>query len=683
MFLLGISLKNSFIISYNFQNLHSKIKKKARERMKFYSNLKEFFKYVISTKIEPSIAEEIRLKDSTFVRFRAYGKKFHLHLNEDHSILSPSTKVFINGAKTIQLKLKNIPGSSIYTGIVRGENQSSVSGYFHKNSFVGRIELTEDIYYLEMASLYLIQDRYKDKVIIYKQKDVLPPGCRMVNGRRICEERVMNDVISVDKVNFSEGFNGKKIVEDIVFVENQLTCDVEVLADHTFVEFFKGSRPQIIAEMLYHVKVSDKVFRNTDLDNDLVPEGIGFNVEKITIIEDKNRPDYPLNFITSDSTKYLTEFAKKYRHDSCMALAFCHRDFDGGVVGKAFLKGLCHHSTFGSLNTDVGIATNLNGGVVISRSIVSIILAHEIGHTFGSPHDKPGDAVCAPGDKNRAIGNYIMYPVASDGYFRNNWIFSPCSKKELYETIYSQQGHCLKKKSKSVCGNGITELGEECDCGRRDACAETDKCCNPPGSKAECTLKKYTATFCSPREGDCCNEKCEIISKEKNHKCFSYIPCQIPILTCDGTSPVCPRIPLADGTPCLGSSSTCRHGVCTSNVCSDNGLEHCECASKNDECHICCLDASRNCRTTQSLGLFQPNRRIYVKVPGTSCHNNKGICLSNGTCSLEKPHWDRYRRHWFRIFWPFFLFLPLLILLLFIVFIYQYLTKIYPLKNVD
>ncbi|XP_023226412.1 disintegrin and metalloproteinase domain-containing protein 10-like [Centruroides sculpturatus] len=605
--------------------------------MKFYSNLKEFFKYVISTKIEPSIAEEIRLKDSTFVRFRAYGKKFHLHLNEDHSILSPSTKVFINGAKTIQLKLKNIPGSSIYTGIVRGENQSS--------------------------------------------KDVLPPGCRMVNGRRICEERVMNDVISVDKVNFSEGFNGKKIVEDIVFVENQLTCDVEVVADHTFVEFFKGSRPQIIAEMLYYMKVSDNIFKNTDLDDDLVPEGIGFNVEKITIIEDKNRPDYPLNFITSDSTKYLAEFAENYRQDSCITLAFCHREFEGGVIGRAFLKGLCQHSVESNMSptnmrpTNVGIATNRSRKKAVPRSIVSIALAHEIGHLFGIPHDTPGNAVCSPGERDIINGNYLMYPILANGHSRNNWIFSPCSKSNLLETIYSDQAHCLRKKSKSVCGNGITELGEECDCGRRDTCTETDKCCNPPGSKAECTLKKYTATFCSPREGDCCNEECEVIPKEKNHKCFSYIPCQTPILTCDGTSPACPRIPLADGTTCLKASGTCRRGVCIRKACSDNDLEHCECPSKNDECHICCLDESRNCRTTQSLGLFQRNRRIYVKAPGTYCHSDKGVCISNGTCMLQKRYWSGSWDHWFEVFCPFIFFLTLLILFLFIVIRYQYLTK--------
>ncbi|XP_067128824.1 disintegrin and metalloproteinase domain-containing protein 10-like [Centruroides vittatus] len=641
-----------------------------------HSNLNLIQKFeIINTKIEPSIAEEIRLKDSTFVRFRAYGKKFHLHLNEDRSILSPSTKVYINGAKTIQLKLRNIPGSSIYTGIVRGENQSSVSGYFHKNSFVGRIELTEDTYYLEMASLYLIQDRYKDKVIIYKQKDVLPPGCKTVNGRRICEERVMNDVISIDKLNFSESFNGKKVVEDIVFVENQLTCDVEVVADHTFVEFYKGSRPQIIAEMLYYMKVSDNIFKNTDLDDDLVPEGIGFNVEKITIIEDKNRPDYPLNLNISNSQQLLIEFAENYRQHSCMTLAFCHRDFDGGVIGRAFLKGVCQHSVDGNRSSNVGIATNRSRKWAIPRSIVSLALTHEIGHILGVSHDIPGHVVCAPGERDIINGNYLMYPIVANGRSRNNWIFSPCSKKDLRETIYSEQGHCLRKKSKSVCGNGITELGEECDCGSRDVCEETDKCCNPPGSKAECTLKNYTATFCSPREGDCCNEECEIIPKEKNRKCFSYFPCQIPILTCDGTSPACPRIPLADGTPCLGSSRTCRHGVCTSNVCSDNGLEHCECTSKNDECHICCLDATRNCRTTQSLGFFQPNKKIYAKVPGTYCHSNKGVCLSNGTCMLQKRYWSRSRDHSFGVFCPFILFLPLLILFLFTVFRCQYLTK--------
>ncbi len=44
--------------------------------------------------------------------------------------------------------------------------------------------------------------------------------------------------------------------------------------------------------------------------------------------------------------------------------------------------GICDN---GNLNT--GLLTSLNYGQVVSPSVSTIVLAHEIGHNFGSEHD--------------------------------------------------------------------------------------------------------------------------------------------------------------------------------------------------------------------------------------------------------------------------------------------------------
>ena len=58
--------------------------------------------------------------------------------------------------------------------------------------------------------------------------------------------------------------------------------------------------------------------------------------------------------------------------------------------------------------------------------------------------------------------------------------------------------HCLEQvTSKSICGNGIIEDGEECDCGGQQTCGvlEPGNCCN----FSSCKLREHA--FCSVSNG--------------------------------------------------------------------------------------------------------------------------------------------------------------------------------------
>ena len=52
---------------------------------------------------------------------------------------------------------------------------------------------------------------------------------------------------------------------------------------------------------------------------------------------------------------------------------------------------------------------------VNSTSLVTLLCAH---HVIGNP------ALCTP-------GNYIMYPMATDGTHRNNLLFSDCARMSM------------------------------------------------------------------------------------------------------------------------------------------------------------------------------------------------------------------------------------------------------------
>ena len=68
----------------------------------------------------------------------------------------------------------------------------------------------------------------------------------------------------------------------------------------------------------------------------------------------------------------------------CLAYRFTNRDFDGGVLGLAYVasEGLAGGICDRNLNT--GIVTILNYRQRVPREVTVLTLAHEIGHNFGS-----------------------------------------------------------------------------------------------------------------------------------------------------------------------------------------------------------------------------------------------------------------------------------------------------------
>lgn len=95
-----------------------------------------------------------------------------------------------------------------------------------------------------------------------------------------------------------------------------------------------------------------------------------------------------------------------------IAHLFSGRDFDGGVVGLAYIGVLC------SFNFGYGIDQDFNG-----NTTSALIFAHELGHNFGAPHD--GQEACA----NEPFRG-IMNPSIN-----GSTTFSPCSIQQMSDDI--------------------------------------------------------------------------------------------------------------------------------------------------------------------------------------------------------------------------------------------------------
>lgn len=198
---------------------------------------------------------------------------------------------------------------------------------------------------------------------------------------------------------------------------------------------------------------------------------------------------------TLDSTIYLSAF-KDYR-EHCLNYIFAYSTFVD-AVGRAHVGSVCQKF----YNT--GFVTFLSYGLDRKFEESSSTFAHEVAHNFGARHD--GDY-----DDCRGQG-FIM----SSGKTKRN--FSSCSISSMKQTLENLEqkangvGDCFKDQlannphptmETSLCGNGIVEPGEQCDCGNDLEACHNQHCY--PAHISELDLSKdLNARFCrfTPKSSD-------------------------------------------------------------------------------------------------------------------------------------------------------------------------------------
>ena len=110
----------------------------------------------------------------------------------------------------------------------------------------------------------------------------------------------------------------------------------------------------------------------------------------------------------------------------------------------------------------------------------------------------------------------------------------------------------------AICGNGVVEDGEECDCGWEEDCLED--CCWPQRTKYSsnqlpCTLRPTKQ--CSPSEGPCCNQDC---SYNIGMQCRDDNGCRDQSY-CNGQGTHCPASQLKPNKTICNEEFVCFQGV--------------------------------------------------------------------------------------------------------------------------
>ncbi|GAB6029200.1 hypothetical protein CHUAL_004973 [Chamberlinius hualienensis] len=404
------------------------------------------------------------------------GNSYLIALHRRKPIFTSDAIIVVHGPEDDEIINANDFQTEPVNGYVVNHPHSHLRGYIDDGIFNGIISIGQNNFYVESADKYL-DDTREGEVIIYQ--NTIDDENSMSNCKHNTENVTnLKPDYSQQSWNSSKHFcaddrssyhdyNGishhPKFLVHGEFSEAAgvgRVCKLKVVADHYFTRDLNHNNVgKAIKNMEFHVSEVDHMYRVTDFDGNGRPDDIRVRVAKAEVFRNPKDRNYLLGEPGTNATYYLDRFSY-YNHDGlCGAMAFSGRAFPDDTLGYAYrggpgkTGGICFPRTMSegrekSLNVGMITFMDLRGEISMKQS--SVLVAHELGHMFGSQHDDVMEGGrCMSNNKAR---HFIMSAASNPGTTEINRKFSSCSLKMISANLRAN-GACLTCRGRQCNGS--------------------------------------------------------------------------------------------------------------------------------------------------------------------------------------------------------------------------------------
>jgi hypothetical protein len=303
-------------------------------------------------------------------QFDAYGRRFSLTLSDNERVLS----------KLPVQRKQQLQAYRLLRGTLDGQPGSWVRLTESPRGVEGAIWDGHDLYavttYREIAP-YLTTPLAADpdQTVVYRlsdARDLLPQNfCALEDDAAVTRKQTALDQYHLLVADLEEA------------AEARITRQVEIalIADSKFAE---AQSPDVMAAMMSRLNVVEGIFGEQ--------VGVLVLATDVRVMEAAEDP-----FSATLGTTLLTQLSK-YRNSTAAVRArgvahlMTGKNLDGTTAGIAYVDSVC------SAERGVSLSEQVHG-----TTISALIMAHELGHNFGAPHDGDAAAACA-----NVTGGYIM-----------------------------------------------------------------------------------------------------------------------------------------------------------------------------------------------------------------------------------------------------------------------------------
>lgn len=322
--------------------------------------------------------------------FSAFGKFHELNLRPDREIFTGDATILSGDGRSFPFDR-----DAVVRGKVEGHPSSDVYGVIDKqDGFHGKILSGSENYYVDPSSWYF-DEKQEFPSVIYKDEDLEYDHDFGDIKDRVPAVEVPDRIRrSLDDQHRSR--SRRQTQQEL----EKSACTLGLYADNFYTKLY-GGNTKAIFQLVKQVQAAQIIYTTGFNDtNNFSPYGITFRVKSIVVFNETDNPPNNLPSQVKDSNvgidTLLDLFSSIDHSGVCEAFLFTNRDFEGGILGLAWIGDPGGNAAGGICDDFIdyggGKKRSYNTGVVTLKlygrftppRVSEITFAHELGHGFGS-----------------------------------------------------------------------------------------------------------------------------------------------------------------------------------------------------------------------------------------------------------------------------------------------------------